>query len=528
MVGVLAPHCKFWTVNTMSQPDLTPARDSAEPIVNISTGGIRGASLGEVHRFLGIPYAAPPVGALRFALPQPPARWPGVRDATQRGAVAPQVVPTPEEWEKALPGLDIQPLIGADQQQGDDCLVLNIWAPANTDASAPVMVFIHGGAFTGGSGAADVYDGAAFARAGVICVTINYRLGIEGFLPIPGAPTNLGLRDQIFALQWIQTNIAAFGGDPGNVTVFGESAGAMSVANLLASPLARGLFRRAIVQSGHGDMVRPIPVALRLVSKLAKMLRIQPTLEGFRSSPVSKTLEAQRKISLPGARIDLRNPDKREPAFGLSRFLPVYGDDVLPQHPIEALKDGAGADVDLLIGTNTEEMNLYFVPSGVRRKIGKFLAHFVAARAEPKARSILKAYGIDDRTKRPGDAFTEALTDLVFRLPARRFAAAHRGRTHAYDFSWRSGAYGGELGACHAIELPFVFDTLHTVGGPRGMAGAAPPQELAHRMNKLWIEFARTGALPWPEYDAASRIVYDPATGVAAAEPPMPAERILT
>lgn len=449
-----------------------------------------------------------------------------MRDATQRGFIAPQPVPTPEEWEKALPGLNIQPLIGADQVQGDDFLVLNIWAPADA-ISAPVMVFIHGGAFTGGAGAADAYDGASFARAGIVCVTINYRLGIEGFLPIPGAPTNLGLRDQIFALRWVQDNISLFGGNPRNVTAFGESAGAMSVANLVASPLAKGLFRRAIVQSGHGHMVRPIAVAQRLTAKLARMLRVQSTVEGFRGRSVAECLQAQRKISLPTANIDLRNPDKREPAFGLSRFLPVYGDDVLPEHPIIALQNGAGADVELIVGTNTEEMNLYFVPSGVKRKIGKFLANFVAKRAEPKAKEILKAYGIDNRGKRPGDAFTEALTDLVFRLPARRFAAAHRGRTHVYDFSWRSTAYDGALGACHAIELPFVFNTLSTVAGAKGLAGEHPPQELADRINRIWTDFARDGALSWPEYEASTRVVYDPATDRAAPEAPMPAERFL-
>jgi para-nitrobenzyl esterase len=502
------------------------ARAEADVVV-LPAGSVRGSAANGVRRFLGVPYAAPPVGALRFALPQPPTRWEGVRDATVRGAVAPQVVPTPEEWEKALPGLDIQPLIGADQQQGADFLVLNIWAPSAGASALPVMVFIHGGAFTGGTGAADVYDGSAFARAGIVCVTINYRLGVEGFAPIPGAPTNLGLRDQLFALSWVQDNIAAFGGDAGNVTVFGESAGAMSVANLLASPLTKGLFRSAIVQSGHGDMVRPIPVAQRLVKKLAKILRVAPTVEGFRSRSITEALAAVKKVSQPTARIDLRNPDGREPAFGLSRFLPVYGDDVLPEHPLAALRNGAGEDVDLLIGTNSEEMNLYFVPSGVRRKIGKFVANFVTKRAEPKAKDVLKAYGINDKAKRPGDAFTEALTDLVFRLPARRFAAAHRGRTHVYDFSWRSSAYNGELGACHAIELPFVFNTLATVSGAKGLAGENPPQDLADRMNALWATFAKTGALPWPEYDAASRIVYDPATGNAASEPPMPAERFL-
>lgn len=502
------------------------AAGTAQTLISLPWGQVQGALESGVRRFLGVPYAAPPVGALRFALPQAPARWDDVRDATQRGAIAPQVTPTPEEMEQVLPGLDIQPLIGGDQVQGDDFLVLNVWSPVEA-ANLPVMVFIHGGAFTGGAGAADVYDGTSFARAGVVCVTINYRLGVEGFLPIPGAPTNLGLRDQIFALHWVRDNIAAFGGDRQNVTVFGESAGAMSIANLVASPLTKGLFQRAIIQSGHGDMVRPIAIADRLVRKMAKLMRVAPTLEGFRSASVADALAALKKVSQPGARIDLRDKNGREPAFGLSRFLPVYGDDVLPEHPVEALKRGASADVDLIVGTNTEEMNLYFVPSGVRRKIGKFLANFATRRAEPLAKPILKAYGIDAHGKRPGDAFTEALTDLVFRLPARRFAQAHRGRTHVYDFSWRSAAYDGTLGACHAIELPFVFNTLRTVNGPRGLAGANPPQDLADRMHALWIGFAKTGALPWPAYDAVTRIVYDPATGQSAPEAPMPAEQFL-
>ena len=509
----------------MTQLAQTASAD-ARALATTQAGVVAGVVDGAVTRFLGVPYAAPPVGALRFALPQTPSPWQGVRDATQRGFIAPQFVPTAAELEKALPGLDIEPLIGGNQTQGDDFLVLNIWKPSGDVTGSPVMVFIHGGSFTGGAGAADVYDGAAFARAGIVCVTINYRLGIEGFLPIPGAPTNLGLRDQMAALRWVQTNIAAFGGDAGNVTVFGESAGAMSVANLVASPLAQGLFRRAIVQSGHGDMVRTLPVAQRLVKKLAKMLRTDPTVEGFRRTSIAAGTEALRKVTLPTANIDLREADKREPAFGLSRFLPVYGDDVLPEHPITALKNGVGADVELLIGTNTEEMNLYFVPSGVRRKIGKFLATFAVNRAEPKAKEILKAYGINERNKRPGDAFTEALTDLVFRLPARRFAQAHRGRTHVYEFAWRSTAYNNELGACHALELPFVFDTLATASGQRGLAGANPPQEVATRINKIWADFAKTGELPWPAYDE-QRLACTLDTGAVAPEQPFIAERFL-
>ncbi len=502
------------------------ASADARALATTQSGVVAGVDAGAVTRFLGVPYAAPPVGALRFAAPQPPAPWSGVRDATQRGFIAPQYTPTAAELDKALPGLDIEPLIGGNQQQGDDFLILNIWKPSAAQTALPVMVFIHGGAFTGGAGAADVYEGSAFARQGIVCVSINYRLGIEGFLPIPGAPTNLGLRDQIAALKWVQSNIGAFGGDANNVTVFGESAGAMSVANLVASPLAKGLFRRAIVQSGHGDMVRPIAVAERLVNKLAKMLKVKPNVEGFRSKSIADAIGVLQRISQPTAHIDLRDANKREPAFGLSKFLPVYGDDVLPEHPVTALRNGAGADVELLIGTNTEEMNLYFVPSGVKRKIGKFLAHFAVKRAEPKAKAILKAYGIDDRAKRPGDAFTEALTDLVFRLPARRFARAHRGRTHVYEFGWRSAAYDNQLGACHAIELPFVFDTLATVSGSKGLAGGSPPQELAAKLNKIWADFAKSGELPWPAYDD-QHFACTLDTGVVAPEQPFIAERFL-
>lgn len=496
-------------------------------IVATQAGRVRGTHVGGVARFLGVPYAAAPVGALRFALPAAPAAWNTVRDALTKGPVAPQVMPTPEEFEKAMPGLDISPLVGDGLLQGDEFLIANIWTP-DVAGRAPVIVFIHGGAFTGGCGDAAVYDGAALARAGVVCVTINYRLGIEGFLPIPGAPTNLGLRDQIFALAWVRDNIAAFGGDAGNVTVFGESAGAMSIANLVGSPLAQGLFRRAIIQSGHGALTRPIPVAQRLVKKLAKMLKVSPDVAGFRSKPVAETLKAQKKISLPTAQIDLRDANKREPAFGLSRFLPVHGDDVLPEPTVDALNKGVGAGIDVLIGTNKEEMNLYFVPSGVKRKIGRFLAKFVVSRSEPKARDILKAYGLNDRTKKPGDAFTEALTDLVFRLQARKFARAHKGRTHFYEFDWKSSAYDGALGACHGIELPFVFNTLSTVSGPKGLAGPKPPpQELADKVMGIWVNYAKTGELPWPEYNADTQLVCTLDTGAVAADEPMPAERFL-
>jgi len=263
---------------------------------------IRGAVEGEVVRFRGVPYAAPPVGPARFARAHDPAPWDGLRDALDPGPNAPQRV-------KAIPGLDVAALVGEGWRQGDDYLTLDVCMPnGDDDRHRPVMVFIHGGGFVLGSKDASVQDGSSFARDGIVFIAINYRLGVEGFLPIPGIPTNLGLRDILFALDWVQRNASAFGGDPGNVTVFGESAGGMAIADLIASPLAKGLFRRAIVQSGHGRMTRDIDVAQRLVRKLAKILRITPDEAGYRSiEPGQILLDGAEKVSQPSTRLDLRD-----------------------------------------------------------------------------------------------------------------------------------------------------------------------------------------------------------------------------
>lgn len=470
-----------------------------------------------VRIFRSIPYAQPPVGALRFAKPQPVEPWQGSRDCTCAGPTAPHRV-------KPFPGLNVEPIIGTGWVRGDDFLALNIWAPADAAPGKPVMVFIHGGGFVLGSKDVAVQDGSAFARDGVICVAVNYRLGVEGFLPIPGIPTNLGLRDQIAGLEWVRDNIAAFGGDPANVTVFGESAGAMSVADLVASPLAKGLFRRAIIQSGHGGMTRDLGVAQRLVKKMAKLLGVTPDATGFASKSQDEALDALEKISQPTARIDLRDAEGREPVFGISRFVPVHGDDVLPEPPHIALAKGAGAEVEVLIGSNAEEMNLYLVPTGVRDKVGRLLATYVLHKSHPNARKTLKAYGIG-QGKPAGQALTDAMNDLVFRWPARRFAEEHRGRTHMYELDWRSPAFGGELGACHGLELGFVFDTLATVTGEDGLAGPNPPQELADRVHALWVRYATDGTLPWPEFDAETRQVFQLDGGVAKHEAPFAAAR---
>ena len=484
--------------------------------VVLSTGSLRGVRNGSVRSFLAVPYAAPPVGARRFAAPQPVEPWTGERDATQRGASAPQRI-------KDFPGLDVIPLVGDGRARGDDYLTLNVHAPVGA-AMCPVMVFIHGGGFVVGSKDASVQDGTTFARDGIVYVAINYRLSIDGFLPIPGVPTNLGLRDMIAGLTWVRDNIAAFGGDPTNVTVFGESAGGMAVADLIASPLAKGLFGRAIVQSGHGAMVRDISVAQRLVKKIAGLLKVSPDAAGFRSVDLEAGLDAIEAVGKPTARIDLRDARGREPVFGISRFVPVFGDDVLPDPPVAALQKGAGADVQLLIGSNAQEMNLYFVPTGVKAKMRRWLAWVVLRKSMPRAWGVLKAYGAG---RRPiGDVFVEATTDLVFRWPARVYAAAHRGRTHMYEFDWQSPA-GGGLGAAHGMELPFVFDTLATTTGPEGLTGTAPPQELATRIHALWVRFATDGYLPWGAFDEDTRQVYQLERGEAVSEPPMPAAPFL-
>ncbi|MFN4092578.1 MAG: carboxylesterase/lipase family protein [Brevundimonas sp.] len=490
-----------------------------ETLATIDSGPIRGVSSNGVRVFLGVPYAAAPVGERRFAEPVAPAPWTTVRDATQPGASAPQII-------KDFPSLDITPLVGVGWQRGDEYLNANIWAPASGE-KLPVMVFIHGGAFVLGGNTAAVQDGTAFARSGVVMVAITYRVGVDGFMPIPGVPDNLGLRDQIEGLKWVRRNAAAFGGDPDNITVFGESAGAMSIADLVVSPLAKGLFHRAIIESGHGDLVRPQKVAERVTAKMARLLKIKATRDGFNSVSQDQTLAALEKISQPTTRIDLRDNRKREPAFGLSRFLPWMGGEVLPEYPMALLAKGAGKDVEVLIGSNAEEMNLYFVPTGVREKLPGWLATMLVKKSEPNAAKILKAYGLGRKGVKPGHAFTTALSDLMFRAGARRYAAAHQGRTHVYEFEWRSPAVKGQLGAAHGMELPFVFNTLACVTGPKGIVGENPPQALADRVHGIWVEFAKTGSLPWPEYSAADPQVYRLEAGVSAAEPPMPCAALL-
>lgn len=484
------------------------------PSVRTSSGTVRGTSRNGVATYLGVPYAAPPVGDLRFAAPRPAPPWSGVREATAPGPTAPQNPMT------SFAGKDMFAITGSRWRRGDDYLTLNVWAPAAGEGR-PVLVYVHGGGLAVGSKDAAVYDGGNFARDGAVSIALNYRLGVEGFLPVPGAPSNLGLRDILAALRWVRDNVAAFGGDPADVTVFGESGGAIAVACLVTSPLGEGLFHRAVLQSGHGSAVRPVGIAERVTRRVAAHLGVAPDLDGFRTAPPERALGALRRASRPGA-VDLKDDDGFDPSYGIGVLAPVVGDDVLPRHPLTALGEGAGRDVDLLIGTTRDECHFWFAPT--RLLLAPHLAVGpVLRRLLPDADPLLAEYRGANPGARGGEVLSRILSDLAFRWPARQYAEAHQGRTFFYEFDWESPACGGRLGAAHGVDLPFVFDTLESVRGPRGWFGAHPPQELADRVHRVWLDFAAEGQAPWEEFDARGRIVHRLAGGTSAPEPPLPA-----
>ena len=461
-----------------------------EPVVSTVNGKVRGLESDGVASFKGISYAAPPFGQNRLRPPARPEAWDGVQDAIAYGPTVPKA-PYPAPYDALLP----EPVIA-----GEDCLNLNVWTPDPGGAGLPVMVWIHGGAFVNGSGAVAQYAGDRFARDGVVCVTINYRLGAEGFLLLEDASPNRGLLDQLAALEWVQENIAAFGGDPGNVTIFGESAGAMSVTTLLSMPMAAGLFRRAIPQSGAGHHVLPADTARVVSAELARRLGVAPTLEDFAAVPVDRLVATQKQLS---ADIVL-NPDPgrwREISANGMAFEPVVDGQILPARPIDGIAGGNSRGVDLLVGTNRDEHTLFLVPTGVADAIN-----------DAALQGIAGAFGLDAaglalyRAGAPSaeGALVDVMTDWFFRIPAIRLAEKHQGESYMYEFSWKSPLFGGRLGACHALEVGFVFDTLDAEGGDL-LYGSSPPPALAATMHKAWVDFARSGRPGWAAYDPDTR-----------------------
>ncbi|WP_433243113.1 carboxylesterase/lipase family protein [Actinomadura nitritigenes] len=478
---------------------------TAQDIVATAQGAVRGLRRDGAAVFLNIPYAAPPAGASRFAAPRPHAPWDGVRDATEPGPTAPQP-------ERRLGDVDMTPYFGPGWIPGEDFLTVNVWTPETGGARLPVMVFVHGGGFVAGSTRSEIYDGAAFARDGVVLVTLNYRLGVQGFLDLPGAPANRGLLDVLAALRWVRENIAAFGGDPDRVTLLGQSAGATIVGGVLAAPEAgstgrQGLFRRAIVQSGSGMGAFTPEQAARVTRAAARALGVEPHADAFAAIPDQRLVEVTGELS----GIDLRTETHTDPLIGLSPFSIV-----LDRQPAEAVAAGQGAYVDLLAGTNAEEGNLYLAPFGNLSTSTAADVDAAAARSHPRPAHLVETY----RKTRPGASAGELrsaiMGDALFGAGTRRLADAHAGRMHAsrtsatyrYSFEWRSNALDGELGATHAVELPFVFDVagLPSLRGPAAILGPdEPPGGLAARMHAAWVSFAATGDPGWDRYDIERR-----------------------
>jgi para-nitrobenzyl esterase len=483
--------------------------------VETTFGPVGGTREPDVCVFRGVPYARPPVEALRFQPPEPPGTWTEPRDAKRFGSPAPQN----RDALDAYWGGRIAP--------GDeDCLTLNVWTPAPDGRRRPVMVWIHGGAFLTGSGQRAWYDGRSLvSRGDVVLVTINYRLGVLGFLDLSEvggeaneSNANHGLLDQIAALRWVRDNIERFGGDPQNVTVFGESAGGISISCLMAMPRARGLFRRAIVMSGGPNLVRSRATSRAVTRAFLRTAGLR-TLEDAKRLPVKALLKAQARLL------------KRNDLGGDAVFGPVVDGRLLPEPPLHAIQSGSGRDVVLLVGTTRDEArlwSLYFPILGWARPraLERILKHAVGDRW----REVVHAYARSRPGERAGHLTLAINGDLLFRMPAVRLAeaqAAHRpSDTRMYLFAWPTPIRGGRLGSPHAVELPFVFGNLKARGAERYTGRGGDRQALSNLMQDAWVAFARSGdpnhpGLPgWLAYRPESRatLVFD-ATPSAIVDP---------
>jgi para-nitrobenzyl esterase len=428
-------------------------------VVQTSAGAVRGFAKDGARQWRGIPYAKVPT---RF---QPPEAWPtwsGERDATQFGPVAIQ---------SRDPRVSMMSGVGEKMAMAEDCLTLNVVAPEQGER-LPVLVWIHGGAFVMGSGSTPLYDGRTYAKHGIVVVTINYRLGLLGF-----HGGNWALMDQVAALRWVRDNIAAFGGDPDQVSIVGESAGASSVAALLVMPSARGLFARAVLQSCA--IGAAVPTKADADAQVAEVALPD-------NASIDQILAAQAALAM---------------RKGLSAFAPFVDGDVLPRGPFEALRAGEAANVPLLIGSNRDEWLLFDVFLGPAAR--EAVRGPLRARLGDRLDGILEVYR---------GSWTDLVGDLAFRMPAIRIAELHQGPSYMYRFDWTSPAMGGQLGAAHAMELPFMWNKLELPASQILIGGdTAGAQPLATAMHDAWAAFVKTGdpngsALPaWPRYDTTSR-----------------------
>lgn len=458
--------------------------------VSTRSGKLEGYEHGGLFIFKGIPFAAPPTGNRRWAAPEKSAPWTGVRDARNFGPVA---------WQNRTRVGALAAMV-IDDQQSEDCLYLNVWTPGLDAKRRPVMVWIHGGGFTIGAASQPIYDGSVLTRRGdVVIVSVNYRLGPLGFLRLADVTNGKipstgceGMLDQIAALEWVRDNIAGFGGDPDNVTIFGESAGGMSVGTLLAMPAARGLFHKAIPQSGACHTGAPIARANRVAERVLSKL-------GAHAANADAIRALTPAALLTGTLLaDGKTPD---PELGMA-YQPVLDGTHVPKAAIEMVAEGSADGVAVMVGSTLEEWKLFAMmdPSLHRLDRAGLGARISRRLAAESADSLIdtyeraRAHRGDSTT--PPDLFSALETDRVFRIPGVRLASVHgrrEPRVFNYLFTWRSPAMGGVLGSCHALELGFVFGTNHLPGMSAFSGTGAAAEKLATQIQDAWLAFARSG-----------------------------------
>ena len=451
-------------------------------IIELNKGKLQGYIDRGIEVYRGLPYAEPPIGEFRFNAPEPKGSWSGILDASSLGPVAPQTI-SPFTPQPPPP------------QSEEDCLTLNIYTPATDQKKRPVMFWIHGGSFKNGS--SRNYDGVPLAKRGdVVVVVINYRLGPLGFLYLPDAPNvsaNVGLLDQITALKWIKENIVKFGGDPENITLFGESAGAACICCLLGMPTAKGLYNRIIPQSGSTSLVGArYERAIATTQRLFSLLGIEKDdVDSLRKLSADEIIKAQTKMDqqvLEGGT-----------AFALG-YSPLIGDKTLPTHPLKAILDGETKNIEVLHGTNKDEMRLWelWYP-GVKNSEELFnrlnMMMKLMGQSEEKVREVIDIYS--EGRADPTEIYSAIVTDSFFRVPSIRLAemqSKNQPDTYMYMFTYPSPIRNGSLGSVHAIEIPFVFGTLDM---PRDLkifpASNEETEGLSAKMMDSWISFARSG-----------------------------------